>query len=165
MGEAAKSLPPEMRIRKSPAELKALAKKHMHAMENGINWKVKDAALFDLTNLLLDNPGHINERTVGSLFRALMDKSETVSFMAEFALVSLVRDYPEETIPLLVAEEEKAEGMYSKKLSSAIKTIFSLPEFGERVILRDIRRKHRKVELPKVREKQKGKPQKKVAAR
>jgi hypothetical protein len=138
MGGTANSISPAMGIRKSPAELSALVEKHAHAVSNGIDYKVREYALFDLMDVLLSNPGHISPKAVRAISSALSDKDERVSVTADLALTMLVKDHPDKVAPLLAKEGEKAKGTHAEKISETMRSIYSLSSFKERVKLRDL---------------------------
>lgn len=138
MGGTAKSFSPEVRIRKSPAELSALVEKHAHAVSNGIDYKVREYALFDLMDVLLSNPSHISPKAVQAIASALSDRDERVSVTADLALTVLVKDHAEKVFPLLANEEAAAKPKHAKKIAETIYSIYALSSFKERVKLRDL---------------------------
>ncbi|MBD3398491.1 hypothetical protein GF412_04670 [Candidatus Micrarchaeota archaeon] len=144
MGGTANSLPPEVCIQKSPAELSALVEKHAHAVSNGIDYKVREYALFDLMDVLISNPSHISPKAVKAVASALSDKDEHVSVTADLALTVLVKDHAEKVFPLLAKEEADAKPKHAKKIAKAIRSIYALCSFRERVKLRDLSARFRK---------------------
>ncbi|MBD3390109.1 hypothetical protein GF415_04140 [Candidatus Micrarchaeota archaeon] len=142
MGGTAKSLNPEIRIKKSRAELNRLAEKHAHNIRNGLSPQVRESALFGLMDILLTDSSQIKNDRVGTLTWALNDREERVSVTSDLALTMLVKDYPDKVFPILIQNEKSAGPKLSRKISETIRSIYSLSSFRDRVKLRDLERKH-----------------------
>lgn len=131
MGGTVNSLSPELRIRRSPAQL-------MLHIERAPAPAAREAAVFELMNSLLEREDEINEKTVGAIARAIGDRNKSVSTTADLGALMLAKDFPEKTLPVLLKEYAKAKGKASEKMLSTIQSLYTLSSLGERTRLQEM---------------------------
>ena len=125
MSGSSNPLGAEVRIAKAPDEVLSLIAKHALLSEIAEAPEKREMSLQSLTNLLADYPEHITEESVSVIARAVKDRDDHVSVIADVCLILLSSQAPGKVFAALLREHKTAEGEPRERMSSTLRIIYN----------------------------------------